>query len=408
METVIRVEKLHKTYRRGRIGSGSLSRELQSAWAKLRGRSDPNMRLGSQVRAEFQALSDINFEIHRGEVVGIIGRNGAGKSTLLKIISRITAPSEGAVYIRGSVSSMLEIGTGFHAELTGRENIYLNGAILGMARKEIDEKIADIIRFSECEDFIDTPVKRYSSGMYVKLAFAVASHLNSDILILDEVLAVGDAQFRQKCMEKIMQLAVQNGKTVLYVSHNMTTVRQICSRVLVLEQGKIKFDGDTEEGIRAYLNTDSAQNRLDYTQPELVLRRTGRLVEPILAVTAEQGECVTDTLRVHLKWKNIAPAQGLGVRLTVYDAERRAIASGLASEIASDLQEGAVCEKTVGFDVGMLADGTYETQYTFFSAGRNAVDGVCVQGLSFTKETAMRAWNSRLYGSGILPRTEIE
>ena len=408
METVIRVENLHKTYRRGRIGSGSLSRDFQSAWAKLCGRQDPNVRLSRSKRTEFEALADVNFEIRRGEVVGIIGRNGAGKSTLLKILSRITAPSEGAVYIRGSVSSMLEIGTGFHAELTGRENIYLNGAILGMSRREIDGKIEEIIRFSECEEFIDTPVKRYSSGMYVKLAFAVASHLNSDILILDEVLAVGDAQFRQKCLEKIMQLAAQSGKTILYVSHNMTTVRQICSRVLVLEQGKVKFDGDTEEGIRAYLSAQAVHTSIDYTRPELILRRAGCLVEPISAEAEAGGEYVTEKLLVRLKWKNIAPVQGLGVRITVYDAERLAVASGLASDIASDLCEGAVCEKTVCFDIRTIADGTYETQYTFFLASKVAVDGISVVGLSFTKESAMRAWNSRLYGSGVLPRMNHE
>ncbi len=402
-ETVIRVENLHKNYHRGRIGGGSLSRDLQSLWARLRGRENPNSRLGGQSSGAFAALDGLSFEIRRGEVVGIIGRNGAGKSTLLKVISRITAPSEGAVYIRGSISSMLEIGTGFHGELTGRENIYLNGAILGMHRREIDAKIDDIIRFSECAEFIDTPVKRYSSGMYVKLAFAVASHLDSDILILDEVLAVGDAQFRQKCLEKIMQLASESGKTVLYVSHNMTTVRQICDRVLVLEDGKIKFDGDTEGGVRAYLSTESTRAQIDYTQTQYTLSRAGRLAEPIFAKTASGSTYVTDTLSVELSWKNLVPAQGLGVRLTVYDAERRAVASGIASDIAAPLQADAVCTKTVSFDVSALADGQYETRYTFFVSGRRALDGVCVQGLSFTKETDMQDWNSRLYGSGCLP-----
>lgn len=406
METVIRVENLHKTYRRGRIGGGTLSRDLQSAWARLRGKEDPNKGLGTQKRDAFSALSGLNFEIHRGEVVGIVGRNGAGKSTLLKIISRITAPSEGAVYIRGSVSSMLEIGTGFHAELTGRENIYLNGAILGMSRREIDRKIEDIIAFSECEAFIDTPVKRYSSGMYVKLAFAVASHLDSDILILDEVLAVGDAQFRQKCLEKIMQLATAGGKTVLYVSHNMTTVRQICDRVLVLEDGQLKFDGDTESGIRAYLQAGAAETKLDYTQGQNILRGAGLLAEPISSSLASMQPIVADTLSVELSWKNLMPAQGLGVRVTVYDAERRAVASGMAYEIASDLQAGAVCCKTTSFDISSLADGQYETRYTFFISGGRVADGVCVQGVSFTKETNMQDWKTRIYGSNKLPLIE--
>lgn len=399
METVIRVENLHKTYHRGRIGGGSLSRDLQSIWARLRGWEDPNSRLGGKKCTEFKALDGLNFEIQKGEVVGIIGRNGAGKSTLLKVLSRITAPSEGTVYIRGSVSSMLEIGTGFHAELTGRENIYLNGAILGMRRGEIDEKIEDIIAFSECEEFIDTPVKRYSSGMYVKLAFAVASHLDSDILILDEVLAVGDAQFRQKCLEKIMQLATESGKTVLYVSHNMTTVQQICDRVLVLEKGKLKYAGATDGGIRAYLSDIQTNGDLDYTDTRFVLRRKGVLVEPICA-SSSAGEAVVDgILSVNLKWKNLVPAQGLGVRLTVYDAERRPVASGMVSEIAEDIQPGAICSRTLRFDVSSLADGQYETRYTFFVSGRGIADGVCVQGISVRIQRQTYPWNTRLYGN---------
>ncbi len=402
METVIRVENLHKNYRRGRIGGGSLSRDFQSAMARFCGKEDPNKRLGVQKNGEFSALAGVSFEIHRGEVVGIVGRNGAGKSTLLKVISRITAPSAGAVYIQGSVSSMLEIGTGFHAELTGRENIYLNGAILGMQRREIDRKIEEIIAFSECEEFIDTPVKRYSSGMYVKLAFAVASHLDSDILILDEVLAVGDAQFRQKCLEKIMQLATEGGKTVLYVSHNMTTVRQICDRVLVLEKGELKFDGDTESGIRAYLQADAAGTSLDYTKENLILRGAERLAAPISAKLPSGTSTVTDTLEVELCWKNLVPAQGLGICVTIYDAERRAVASGMANDVAADLQAGAVCAHRLALDVSALADGQYETRYTFFVSGRRAFNGVCVQGISFVKETNMQDWNSRLYGSTVL------
>ena len=406
METVIRVENLHKTYRRGRIGSGSLTRSLQSAGARLFKREDPNSRLGSKARADFEALDGLNFEIGRGEVVGIIGRNGAGKSTLLKVISRITAPSEGAVYICGSVSSMLEIGTGFHGELTGRENIYLNGAILGMRRSEIDKKIDDIIAFSECSEFIDTPVKRYSSGMYVKLAFAVASHLDSDILILDEVLAVGDAQFRQKCLEKILQLATEGNKTVLYVSHNMTTVRQICNRVLVLEQGKIKYDGETEGGIRAYLSSTKSGAQIAYENGEHILRRKGVFVEPISANM--ESTVVGDRLAVSLAWRNLMPAHGLGVRLTVYDAERRAIASCVVSDIAPNVDVDAVCEKTFSADISALADGYYETRYTFFVSGRRAGDGVCVEGVSFEKETNMQEWNSRLYGNYSISLAETD
>lgn len=204
-ETVIKFENVKKQYRLGTIGGGTLQGDLQSWWARKRGKDDPNLKIGQKqysTNETFYALNDINFEVYKGERLGIIGGNGAGKSTTLKLLSRVTAPTEGNIYIKGRISSMLEVGTGFHPELTGRENIYLNGAILGMSKAEVDSKMEDIIDFSECRQFIDTPVKRYSSGMYVKLAFAVAAHLDSEILVMDEVLAVGDMKFQQKCLNK--------------------------------------------------------------------------------------------------------------------------------------------------------------------------------------------------------------
>lgn len=256
-ETVIKIENLKKRYRLGLIGSGTLSEDLQSWWARIRKKEDPNLKLGTQASDAkgFWALNGIDLEVKRGETLGIIGANGAGKSTLLKILSRVTAPTEGEVRIKGRISSMLEVGTGFHGELTGRENIYLNGAILGMSRKEVDKKIEDIIEFSECRKFIDTPVKRYSSGMYVKLAFAVAAHLDSEILVMDEVLAVGDMKFQEKCLGKMGDVADKEGRTVLYVSHNMSTIQQLCSRCIVLDKGRIIYDGNVEEAIRIYMGT---------------------------------------------------------------------------------------------------------------------------------------------------------
>ena len=238
-ETVIKIENLKKKYRLGAIGGGTLTADLQSWWARARGKEDPNTIIGEQVNMKnknFMALNGIDLKINKGDTIGIIGGNGAGKSTLLKILSRVTAPTEGSVKINGRISSMLEVGTGFHGELTGRENIYLNGAILGMSKGEVDRKIEDIIEFSECRQFIDTPVKRYSSGMYVKLAFAVASHLDSEILIMDEVLAVGDMKFQKKCISKMLDVA-KSGRTILYVSHNMQTIEELCNRVVVLENG---------------------------------------------------------------------------------------------------------------------------------------------------------------------------
>ncbi|UPG64496.1 ABC transporter ATP-binding protein [Metabacillus endolithicus] len=204
---------------------------------------------------DFGALNDINFTVNKGDRIGIIGHNGAGKSTLLKVFSRITTPTKGTIEVNGRISSLLEVGTGFHPELTGRENIYLNGSILGMTRDEIENKFNDIVDFSEISGFLDTPVKRYSSGMYVKLAFAVAAHLDPDILIVDEVLAVGDMKFQQKCLGRMEDISGE-GRTVLYVSHNMNTVQQLCNRVIVLDHGKVIFDGNVDDGIKVYMDNN--------------------------------------------------------------------------------------------------------------------------------------------------------
>lgn len=272
-DVVIKVENLYKEYRLGIISHGTLYRDLQSWWARIRGKEDPNSIIGSTQSAKrkasdamphalsatpenphFLALQDVSFEVKRGEVLGIIGRNGAGKSTLLKILSEVTAPTKGRVKIKGRIASLLEVGTGFHPELTGRENVYLNGAILGMTKNEIDSKFDEIVAFAEIEKFIDTPVKRYSSGMYVRLAFAVAAHLEPEILIIDEVLAVGDAQFQKKCMGKMKEVG-KEGRTILIVSHQLDMVRTLCGKAVILDKGVITAYGDTGEIIDNYLKT---------------------------------------------------------------------------------------------------------------------------------------------------------
>ncbi len=258
MRTVIRIENLWKEYRLGVLGYRSLHRELQSGWARFRGRPDPNAPISADAAAinssrdKIWALKDVSLEVREGEVLGIIGRNGAGKSTLLKILSKVTAPTRGLVKIKGRIASLLEVGTGFHLELTGRENVFLNGAILGMMKAEIKNKFDQIVDFSGVEKFIDTPVKRYSSGMYVRLAFAVAAHLESEILIVDEVLAVGDAEFQKKCVGKMGQVA-SGGRTILFVSHNMSSVVNLCSSAIVLEKGQVAFTHENpREAIRYY------------------------------------------------------------------------------------------------------------------------------------------------------------
>ena len=255
-EIAIQLSGVKKMYRLGQIGGGTLTADLQSWWARIRGKEDPNTIIGTDQRLAgqtFMALNGIDLTVYKGEALGIIGSNGAGKSTMLKLLSRVTAPSEGEIGINGRIASMLEVGTGFNPEMTGRENVYLNGAILGMTKAEIDAKMEDIIEFSEVRDFIDTPVKRYSSGMYVKLAFSVAAHLDSEIMIMDEVLAVGDMAFQKKCLDKMRDASRKEGRTVLYVSHNMNTIRQLCDRCVVLDKGRVAFVGDVEAAIVFYL-----------------------------------------------------------------------------------------------------------------------------------------------------------
>lgn len=266
---MLKVENLSKQYRLGLVGTGTISHDLNRWWSKVRGKEDPYLKVGEandrSKKGESSyvwALQDLNFEVQEGEVLGIIGKNGAGKSTLLKILSRVTSPTVGEIKTRGRIASLLEVGTGFHPELTGRENIYLNGAILGMTKAEIKNKEDEIIDFSGCERYIDTPVKRYSSGMRVRLAFAVAAFLEPDILVVDEVLAVGDAEFQKKAIGKMQDISNTDGRTVLFVSHNMAAVKSLCSKCIVLEHGKIVFEGNTDHAVDYYLKVDIAQNSL--------------------------------------------------------------------------------------------------------------------------------------------------
>jgi lipopolysaccharide transport system ATP-binding protein len=271
-DTIIKVEDLSKQYRLGEIGTGSLSHDLNRWWHSIRGKDDPYLKIGEQndrsKKSESDyvwALRDINFEIKKGETWGVVGKNGAGKSTLLKLLSRVTAPTTGSIKYKGKMASLLEVGTGFHGELTGKENIFLNGAILGMRKHEIQSKLDEIIEFAGIEKYIDTPVKRYSSGMYVRLAFAVAAHLDTDILILDEVLAVGDASFQRKCLGKMNDAAVNQGKTVLFVSHNLSQVQGLCKKGLFMENGGLKSTGDIQKIISEYTFGENNGSVIDLT-----------------------------------------------------------------------------------------------------------------------------------------------
>ncbi len=269
MNEIIQVHNISKQYRLGQIGTGTISHDLNRWWYKVRGKEDPFLKIGEENDrskkggSEYAwALRDINFDVQQGEVLGIIGRNGAGKSTLLKILSRTTAPTTGEIKIKGRVASLLEVGTGFHPELTGRENIFLNGAILGMTKQEIKNKFDEIVDFAGVERYIDTPVKRYSSGMYVRLAFAVAAHLEPEILIVDEVLAVGDAEFQKKALGKMKSVSSNEGRTVLFVSHNMVAVKSLCDKAMILKNGLMVEMGNPAQVINNYLSNQLNKNLL--------------------------------------------------------------------------------------------------------------------------------------------------
>ncbi|WP_035716644.1 ABC transporter ATP-binding protein [Christiangramia echinicola] len=268
MGTILKAENISKQYRLGTVGSGTLGDDLKRWWYAVRGKEDPFLKIGSEndrrIKADSDyvwALRDINFEVEQGEVLGIIGKNGAGKSTLLKLLSRVTSPTTGSIKTKGRIASLLEVGTGFHGELTGRENIFMNGAVLGMTKTEIKSKLDEIIAFSGCEKYIDTPVKRYSSGMTVRLGFAVAAHLEPEILVVDEVLAVGDAEFQKKAIGKMQDLSRGEGSTVLFVSHNMASVKSLCTDTIILENGVVTYRGKPETAIDHYLD-----NQINYSE----------------------------------------------------------------------------------------------------------------------------------------------
>jgi lipopolysaccharide transport system ATP-binding protein len=278
-DIILKAENISKQYRLGQVGTGTLTHDLNRWWHQVRGKENPYLKIGdvndrsTKGSSDYVwALQDINFEVERGEVLGIIGKNGAGKSTLLKILSKVTAPTTGSIKSRGRIASLLEVGTGFNGEMTGRENIFLNGAILGMTKREISSKIDEIIDFSGCERYIDTPVKRYSSGMTVRLAFAVAAFLEPEILVIDEVLAVGDAEFQKKAIGKMQDISRQGGRTVLFVSHNMAAVKSLCTRGIVLEHGRVVFEGVINEALDKYQFETVEQHKYEYFGSKFIKR----------------------------------------------------------------------------------------------------------------------------------------
>lgn len=417
-EVAIQLSGVKKQYRLGQIGGGTLQRDLQSWWAKVRKKEDPNLKIGQEQRLvgeTFMALNGIDLTIYQGEAVGIIGGNGAGKSTMLKLLSRVTAPSEGTIDIYGRVASMLEVGTGFNGEMTGRENVYMNGAILGMTKAEIDAKMEDIIEFSEVREFIDTPVKRYSSGMYVKLAFSVAAHLDSEIMIMDEVLAVGDMAFQKKCLGKMREAAEREGRTVLYVSHNMNTIRQLCDRCIVLEKGKVVFEGNVEEAISIYMGGENDELKCSY-QMSNVNRPSqyhGALfqIDEFSFINVDEPVFYNKNIQYKIKWTAKADLQGLRLYFIIRDVDDTRSVGMTQSEIFADVISGEQGESVLEFDASNLAEGKYWFEpdvYVIDEFGNHCSYDHPMQRVYFkigkSQEKESIIWNKRYFGNVILNR----
>jgi len=376
-QPIIEVKAVSKRYRLGTIGATTIRDETERLIARLRGRQ------AAADKNEFWALRDVSFEVEPGEVVGIVGRNGAGKSTLLKVLSRITEPTTGEIRLRGRVASLLEVGTGFHPELSGRENIFLNGAILGMRRAEIARKFDEIVSFSEVERFLDTPVKRYSSGMYVRLAFAVAAHLEPEILIVDEVLAVGDQQFQQKCLGKMREVSRGQGRTVLFVSHNMAAVRSLCSKAILLSSGQVVFQGSTADAVDRY-------NGLVGSGAGFRPKTDGaRFLDAwIESVDGERTSDIANQADVRLFLKAFVEGpRDLHVGISLYDANNVNLFSSVVNDTFSTLERG---ETTFSLRIpaGFLRSGNYRVQGSIWSSNgahdnQDALTSFHVQNLDF-------------------------
>lgn len=369
-ERLLEIDGVSKDYRLGQLNGRTLQADLVSWFARIRGKEDPNTKIGSGERIQngtLRALNDIHLNVDRGDALAITGRNGAGKSTLLKLISRITLPSEGEIRIRGRVASLLEIGTGFNPELTGRDNIYLNGAILGMNRAETTSKLKQIIEFSEIAPFIDTPVKRYSSGMYVKLAFAVAAHLDPDVLICDEVLAVGDLDFQQKCLAKMRDVA-REGRAVLYVSHNMRTVAELCNRGIFLDGGKLTYDGTVEHAIELYSGSGALEMDHDLSKlPRDRNRGDSMRLTRLRILNTDNQEYQMDS-HMDFELHGIAHVADSRLRVRITLVNSMAAPLSMAQTEPIEVQAGEQFKYRIRMPLDSLAPGEYGMKISLVSS----------------------------------------
>lgn len=403
-DTVIQIENLSKLYRLGEVGTGSLAHDVNRWWHRLLGKEDPYTKVGQvndrtkKLKGDWVwAIKDVNFEVKRGQVLGVIGRNGAGKSTLLKLLSRVTAPTTGKIKVKGRIASLLEVGTGFHPELTGRENVYLNGAILGMRRHEITAKLKEIVEFSGCGAYLETPVKRYSSGMKVRLAFAVAAFLEAEVLIVDEVLAVGDGEFQKRCIGK-MNAVADDGRTLLFVSHNMGVVSSICKRAILLEEGTIISDASASEAISNYYSSGkntSFRATFD-TEPQAAGNRKATLLEG--AIEDLSGNAIAEVdirnpFRVRMRYRLEQSAS-----CVIYPNFHVADSAGTPVLVTSpyegqDIKDAGIYDAVCHIPGQLLNNGTYffSLVFTLMDRGVNVAffekDALCVNIIDPLEET---------------------
>ncbi|WP_125722355.1 ABC transporter ATP-binding protein [Flavobacterium ustbae] len=376
-DIILKVENISKQYRLGKVGTGTLSHDLNRWWHEIRGKENPYLKIGdtndrsTKGTSEYVwAIKDISFEVKRGEVLGIIGKNGAGKSTLLKILSKVTAPTTGSIKSRGRIASLLEVGTGFNGEMTGRENIFLNGAILGMTKKEISSKLNEIIEFSGCERYIDTPVKRYSSGMTVRLAFAVAAFLEPEILVIDEVLAVGDAEFQKKAIGKMQDISKGEGRTVLFVSHNMAAVKSLCTRGIVLEYGKVVFEGSIDNCMQKYLENENSTAHRIWEKANVKIPKADFIQLIEVKVLDKKGQVslnhsIFEDITIEFTYEILKKGELFTHGFNLFNVENIHILSSHDKEsetLKKPLLEG-IYKKAVVIPGNLLAEGSYSCSF---------------------------------------------
>ncbi|MDR6846413.1 ABC transporter ATP-binding protein [Flavobacterium granuli] len=415
-DIILKAENISKQYRLGQVGTGTLSHDLNRWWHQVRGKEDPYLKIGDTNDRSTKgmsdyvwALQDINFEVERGEVLGIIGKNGAGKSTLLKILSKVTAPTTGSIKSRGRIASLLEVGTGFNPELTGKENIFLNGAILGMTKKEIASKLEEIIEFSGCERYIDTPVKRYSSGMTVRLAFAVAAFLEPEILVIDEVLAVGDAEFQKKAIGKMQDISRGEGRTVLFVSHNMAAVKSLCTRGIVMEHGKVVFNGEIEDSIDEYLKKENqiAHKKWDKDKcpgSDFIKLLEAKVIDIDNRITL--NHLITNDVKVEFTYEILKDNQLFthGFNLFNYQGLHILSSHDKDSETLKYPLPKGIYKKTVLIPSKILAEGTYSCSFAImrykpFSVVFQEADAVGFNIVEIRSDSTMRGdFNGKIPG----------